>query len=189
MGSPAIKNIWARVAMRRVRAFPPDERDPLLERIDRATQNLIARTRSDEWLAIDQALTVCDALVAVLGPKRAVGFWSDVVYDSWVGGLLEPLVGKAGGDPLGLVSVAPAAWALSARDCGEVVVVPNPGGGVRLEARDLPPEVRDSLGIQAMYAGALEAMLSHSKLDARVKIHAEGDGPIAFELLFPPGGY
>jgi hypothetical protein len=182
--SPAIKNIWARVAMRRIRAQPPADRLALLERIDRTTQNQISRTRSDEWLPVAAAVTVSDALVEVLGPKRAVAFWSDVVYDSWVGGLLEPLVNNMGSDPLGLIALAPAAWSLSAQHCGEVVVVGDSSGRVRLEARNLPPEVRDSPGIQAMYAGALEAMLAFSKLAAKVEVDASGTGPIAFHLQF-----
>jgi hypothetical protein len=177
--------------MRRIRTFPQDERVRVLDKIPRSTQNTIARTRSDDWLDMELAIEVCDALVEALGNEAAVEFWRDVVYDSWVGGLLGPLVNGRhdtdGSDgeqapTLGLLNLAPAAWSLSARDCGEVVLVEDDNGRVRLEARDLPPRVRDSIGIQVMYAGALKAMLAFSKLSASVEIVASGDGPIAFKL-------
>ncbi|MFO7566187.1 MAG: hypothetical protein R6X02_26310 [Enhygromyxa sp.] len=161
----------------------------MLDQISRTAQNTIARIRADDWLPAELAVEVCDALAEALGSKRAVEFWRDVVYDSWVGGLLEPLLarnnsGSADGPKHGLLTLAPAAWSLSARDCGEVVLVGDSDGRARLEARDLPPYVRESPGIQAMYAGALEAMLAFSRLSASVEIQAEGDQPLAFRLEF-----
>lgn len=184
---PAIKNSWTRVAMRRIRSFPPDDRSRVLDKISRAAQNTIARTRADDWLPAALAVEVCDALAGALGSERAVEFWRDVVYDSWVGGLLEPLLAgdsSPKGPRHGLLTLAPAAWSLSARDCGQVVLVDDGDGRVRLEARDLPPLVRESLGIQVMYAGALKAMLAFSRLSASVEIQAEGDAPLAFRLEF-----
>lgn len=174
--------------MRRIRSFQPDDRNRVLEKVSRATQNTIARTRADDWLPAALAVEVCNALVDALGSERAVEFWRDVVYDSWVGGLLEPLLANGGGGPggarHGLLTLAPAAWSMSARDCGQVVLVDDGDGRVRLEARDLPPDVRESLGIQVMYAGALQAMLAFSRLSASVEIQAEGDRPLAFRLEF-----
>ncbi len=180
---PAIKNSWTRVAMRRIRSFPPEARHRVLDGISRTTQNAISRTRSDDWLLAEQVIEVCDALVNALGAKPAFEFWRDVVYDSWVGGLLEPLLPTMKEGGLGLLTLAPAAWELSARDCGEVVVVPDEAGRVRIEARNLPAVVRDSLGIQTMYAGALKAMMMFSKLSADVEISADGEGPLAFRLV------
>ena len=85
-----------RVAMRRIRSFQPDDRNRVLEKVSRATQNTIARTRADDWLPAALAVEVCNALVDALGSERAVEFWRDVVYDSWVGGLLEPLLANGG---------------------------------------------------------------------------------------------
>jgi hypothetical protein len=177
--------------MRRIRSFQPADRQRVLDKISRTTQDAIGRTRGDDWLAAELVVEVCDALVEALGSERAVDFWRDVVYDSWVGGLLEPLIassnGPGGKGPKhGLLTLAPAAWSLSARDCGQVVLVDDGEGPVRLEARDLPKNVRDSAGIQVMYAGALKAMLAFSKLSASVEIQAEGDQPLAFRLEFSP---
>lgn len=183
MDRPAIKNSWTRVAMRRIRSFQPDDRHRVLDQVSRTTQNTIARTRSDDWLPIALGIEVFDALVDALGTERSVEFWRDVVYDSWVGGLLEPLIASMNEGGLGLITLAPAAWSISARDCGEVLVVGD-GDRVRLEARGLPPIVRESSGIQVMYAGALKAMLEFSKLSASVAIEAEGAGPLAFRLEF-----
>jgi hypothetical protein len=175
--------------MRRIRSFQPEERQRVLDKISRTAQDAIARTRADDWLAVALAVEVCDALFESLGSEPAVEFWRDVVYDSWVGGLLEPLIASSnapggGGPKHGLLTLAPAAWSLSARDCGQVVLVDDSDGRVRLEARGLPPLVRDSPGIQVMYAGALKAMLAFSRLSASVEIQAEGDQPLAFRLLF-----
>lgn len=191
MGQPAIVNSWNRVAMRRIRSFPDDERHGALDLISRATKNAIARARSDEWLPVEHAIEVCDALVSVLGAERAVEFWRDVVYDSWVGGLLESLGGKlredSDEDTLerrndGVLALAPAAWTMSARDCGEIVARRD-DGGMQLEARDLPRQVLASEGIRVMYAGALKAMLAFSGLSASVEI-IENDDDLAFSLTF-----
>jgi hypothetical protein len=190
MSSPAIINSWTRVAMRRIRSFPDDERHQILDAISRKTQNAISRARSDEWLPVEHAIEVCDALVAALGAERAVEFWCEVVYDSWVGGLLEPLGGKLRGDEdedelrernEGVLALAPAAWSMSARDCGEIVATRDENGRLQLEARNLPKQVRESEGIQVMYAGALKAMLAFSKLSASVEIIDEDDR-LAFSL-------
>jgi len=170
--------------MRRIRSFQPDDRHGVLDQLSRTTQNAIAKTRSDDWLPIDRGLEVFNALVGVLGPERAVDFWRDVVYDSWVGGLLEPLITGARDSGKSTLTLAPEAWALSARDCGEIVLVHGEDRSLRLEARDLPPQLRESLGLQVLFAGALKAMLAFSKLDASVEIDAEGEGPLAFKLVF-----
>jgi hypothetical protein len=198
MSNPAIINSWNRAAMRRVRSFPDATRLPILDTITRATQNAIARARADEWLSVEFTIEVCDTLVDVLGADQAVEFWRDLVYDSWVGGLLEPLTSglessaPAGGAPdaeqlrqrnLGVLALAPAAWSMSARDCGEIVVAANEAGSMRLEARNLPPMVRISEGIQVMYAGAIKAMLAFSQLSTHVEIIGSGDA-LAFSLTF-----
>lgn len=173
--------------MRRIRSFQPDDRQRVLDRISRTAQDTITRTRGDDWLPAALTVEVCDALVESLGPERAAEFWRDVVYDSWVGGLLEPLLkgsSESSGPKHGLLTLAPAAWSLSARDCGQVVLADDGDGKVRLEARDLPKSVRDSAGIQVMYAGALKAMLAFSGLSANIEIQADGDQPLAFRLEF-----
>jgi hypothetical protein len=174
--------------MRRIRSFPDDERTRLSEKIPRATQNEIARARADEWLEAEHAVAVCDALVEVLGPDRAFEFWRDIVHDSWVGGLLVPLASKLRPDQdearalgEGVLSLAPAAWSMSARDCGEVVARRDDAGRLQIEARDLPPAVRASVGIRVMYAGAVKGMLGFSRLSADVEI-LDRDDVFAFKL-------
>ncbi len=181
--APGIRNSWTRVAMRRIRSYPDARRHEVLDTISRAAQNAIARLRSDDWLPAEYAVEVCEALLRVLGAEQTVEFWADVVQDSYAGGLLEPLIHQIrSGGASNLLDLAPQAWELSARNCGRVALVVGQGP-LRLEARDLPPQVRDSLGIQAMFAGALRAMLSFSKLDAAVRFRTDApDGSIAFEL-------
>lgn len=188
MSNPAIINSWTRVAMRRIRSFPDDERTRLGDKISRATQNAIARARADEWLAVEHTIEVCDALVEVLGPDRAFEFWRDIVHDSWVGGLLVPLANKLRPDQdevrelgQGVLSLAPAAWSMSSRDCGEIVARRDDEGRLQIEARDLPPAVRASVGIRVMYAGAVKGMLGFSKLTADVDI-LDRDDVFAFKL-------
>ena len=171
--------------MRRIRSFPDDKRHALIDDIPRSTQNAIARARTDALLPAEHAVRVCDALVAVLGSEQAVDFWCEVVQDSYVDGLLEPLVDKLRNGELthGLLDLASEAWRLSSEHCGEVVLATGTDGRVLLEARDLPPTVRASAGIQTMFAGALRAMLAFSKLSANVEIRDQNtDGSIAFAL-------
>ncbi|PRQ07605.1 hypothetical protein [Enhygromyxa salina] len=199
MRNPAIINSWNRAAMRRVRSFPDATRLPILDTITRATQNAIARARADEWLSVEYSIELCDTLVDVLGAERAVEFWRDLVYDSWVGGLLEPLSAGLHSTPdlgdgaeteqleqrnQGVLALAPAAWSMSTRDCGEIVVAADEdAGSMRLEAHNLPPIVRVSEGIQVLYAGAVKAMLAFSKLSTHVEIDTSGD-TLAFSLTF-----
>jgi hypothetical protein len=192
MSNPAIINSWTRVAMRRVRTFPDDERSRMGEKVSRTTQNAIARARADEWLEVEHCIEVCDALVEVLGAERAFEFWRDIVHDSWVGGLLGPLANKmrpAEGEVQaigqGVLALAPAAWLMSARNCGEIVAQRDADGRVQLEARNLPASVRASVGIKVMYAGAVKGMLGFSGLSANVEI-LESDGVFAFKLSLKP---
>ena len=194
MSTPAIINSWNRVAMRRVRSFPDDERLQMLDKIPRESQNAIARAKADEWLPAEHTVAVCDALVEVLGAERAFEFWRDIVHDSWVGGLLGPLANKmkpAEGEIRaigeGILALAPSAWLLSARHCGEIVAERDAEGRVKLEARNLPPAVKSSVGIRVMYAGAVKGMLGFSGLSANVEMLDSGD-MFAFKLsLKPPG--
>ena len=193
MGTPSINNSWNRGAMRRIRSFPDDERMRMTDAIPRRNRNAIARARSDEWLDVEHTLAVCDALVEVLGAERAVEFWRDFVYESWVGGLLEPLAEslRSGMDEgersarRSLLELAPAAWSMSARECGEIVVTRAPDGRVQLEARELPPSVRVSQGLRMLYAGALKAMLEFSRTRASVEIVDDAD-QLAFRVTMKP---
>lgn len=182
---PAIRNNWTRVAMRRIRTFPDDRRRGLLDAIPRETQNAIAHGRPDEWLPAEHAISVCDTILQQLGVEQAVDFWRTIVFDSYAGGLLESLIVGLDEDT-DLLGLAPKAWELSACNCGQVAVVPS-HTGLRLEARELPPGMRESLGIQAMFAGAVRAILAFSKLEAHIQFDAElPEGAIGFELQLGP---
>lgn len=188
MSTPSIINSWNRVAMRRIRSFPDEDRVRMLEKIPRETQNAIAKAKVDDWLPAEHTVAVCDALVEVLGAERAFEFWRDIVHDSWVGGLLGPLANKmkpAEGEVQaigeGVMALAPSAWLLSARNCGEIAADRDADGRLKLEARNLPPAVKGSVGIRVMYAGAVKGMLGFSGLSADVEI-LESEDMFAFKL-------
>lgn len=171
--------------MRRIRTFPDERRRSLLDAIGRETQNAIAHARPDEWLPAEHAIRVCDTIQDQLGVDEAVEFWRTIVFDSYAGGLLEPLIVGLNEDT-DLLELAPKAWELSACNCGRVVVAPS-STGLRLEARDLPPGMRESLGVQAMFAGAVRAILAFSKLEAQIQFDAElPEGAIGFTLQLGP---
>jgi hypothetical protein len=184
---PAIRNNWTRVAMRRIRTFPDERRRGLLDAIPRETQTAIAHGRPDEWLPAEHAIIVCDTIQQQLGVEQSVEFWRTIVFDSYAGGLLEALIVGLNEDS-DLLGLAPAAWDLSASNCGHIAVVPS-RTGLRLEARELPPGMRESLGIQAMFAGAVRAILAFSKLEAQIEFDADlPEGAIGFELQLGPRG-
>ncbi len=182
---PAIRNNWTRVAMRRIRSFPDGPRRKLLDSIPYATNEAISHSLPDEWLPAEHAIAVCDAVLTQLGIAEAVEFWQAIVLDSYAGGLLEDLViGMRDAKTSDLLGLAPSTWELSARNCGQIEVVPS-STGLRLEGRGFPAGLRDSRGIQAMFAGAVQAMLSFSKLDAELDFQANlPEGAIGFELRF-----
>lgn len=182
---PAIRNNWTRVAMRRIRSYPDARRHALLDAIPRATHTAIAQARVDEWLPAEHAVAVCDALLAELGLDETVEFWRAIVFDSYAGGLLESLLTGVD-EQTDLLGLAPAAWQLSAIHCGHIAVVVG-RTGMRLEAHELPNDLRESKGIQAMFAGAVRAILAFSKIDAGVRFDADlPDDAIGFELTLGP---
>lgn len=185
-----IRNSWAKLALRRIRALTAERRDAALAMITAETQAIVGRESAGAFLDAARAVEVCDAVAHVLPPAQALEFWTSMVHDSYVGGLLQPLanVARLGEMDRRLVELAPEAWRLSSRECGTIQVSVTGGARLSIVGEDMPPIVRDSLGIQQMFGGAVRAMLNFGRARAKLSLLGVTDDKLGYEVDFRPGG-
>ena len=134
---PAIRAHYAKLALKRLRAYPENKGAEIRERIAAEALTEIREIASPEWLPVARFIAVCDAIHDVLGEPAAREFWTDLMRDSYDHGLLKPLTvlaqfsaGQSGASKL--LRTAPQAWALSTRGCGEIEVIDEGSAGMRL---------------------------------------------------------
>ncbi len=186
MTQPAIRNSWTKTALRRVRSLPPDVREAIVAAIPPELQNEVRRGRDTDWIELDKAVTVAEAIAAGLGDEGMVDFWAELIADSYAGGLFRQLVAKAiniGSDGTRLLKLAPQAWGLSSRDCG-VVVTEKTETGVTVRSQDFPEAVLRSGAFDALFRGALTAMGAFGKRRPEI-ITAHGDEGFVYQVRVP----
>ena len=192
--SPAVRAHYAKLALKRLRAFPEGKGAEIREKIGTETMTAIREIASGDWLPAARFIAVCEAILLVLGEDAAREFWAELMRDSYAHGVLKPLtmlmsfsLGQSGAARL--LSTAPRAWSLSTRGCGDIEVVDDGQPGMRLRGVDLIPEILHSHGFICLFYGACRAMLElfKSRGDVRVYEHqpAGADRPqLAFEIVF-----
>ena len=156
MTQPAIRNSWTKTALRRARSLPPETRESIVAAIPEDVQNKVRRGRDADWIPLEEAVVVAEAIATALGDEGMVDFWAELIADSYAGGLFRQLVAKAiniGSDGTRLLKLAPQAWALSSRDCG-VVVTEKSDTGISVRSQDFPEAVRRSLSVSGPGWGA-----------------------------------
>jgi hypothetical protein len=142
--------------------MPPAQRTPILAAIPAETQEQVRALGTADFIAVEHTVFILDAMQAALGEEAMIEFWVDAVRDSYAGGLFAQLVLRAatlGGDGTRLLKLAPQAWGLSSRNCGEVKSLTLGNGEYRLYSDDFPPQVVASPGFASMFIGAIKAML------------------------------
>lgn len=191
--SPAVRAHYAKLALKRLRAYPEGKGAEIRERIDAGHLATIREVASADWVPVAAFIEVCEAILAVLGEPAAREFWTDLMRDSYDHGVLKPLtmlaqfsLGQSGAARL--LRTAPKAWALSSRGCGDIEVVED-GGPMRLRGVDLIPEVLHSRGFSCVFYGGCRAMLElfKSRGEVRVYEHVPGDAgrpQLGFEIVF-----
>lgn len=189
--TPAIRAHYAKLALRRLRAFPEARRNEVRERVGADVIAALRDADSLDWVAATTIVAVCDAIYDVLGETTAREFWTDLMRDSYDHGILKPLTMMAGSSVgasavAGLLKTAPKAWELSSQQCGSLELVDAPGG-VKLRSRDLPPEILHSRGFLCVFYGACRAMLDLMKSRGKLEIYAhevEGQPQLGFSIEF-----
>jgi hypothetical protein len=195
---PAIRAHYAKLALKRLRAYPEGKWAEIRERIPADSLTQIREAASPDWLGVEMFLAICESILGVLGDEAARGFWTDLMRDSYDHGLLKPLTAAAqfSSGPSGaskLLKTAPHAWTLSTRACGDIEFVDDGAGAMRLRGVDLIPEILHSKGFACVFYGACRAMLELFKSRGEVRIYEHvppgAERPqIAFEILFERTG-
>jgi len=195
---PAIRAHYAKLALKRLRAYPEGKGAEIRERITADNLALIREASSLSWVPAATMIEVCDAILGVLGEPAAREFWTDLMRDSYDHGLLKPLtvLAQFSLGPTGatrLLRTAPRAWGLSTRGCGNIDFVGEDDApadrGMRLHGVDLIPEILHSKGFVCVFYGACRAMLDvfKSRGEIRVLEHnpTGAERPqLAFEIVF-----
>lgn len=174
--SPAIRAHYAKLALKRLRAYPEGKGSEIRERVGTERLTTIRDAASLDWIPAGTVVALCDAILDVLGEDAARGFWTDLMRDSYDHGILKPLTMLAGfglgkSAVSGLLKTAPRAWALSSQGCGTLEVV-DEAQGIKLRSHDLVPEILHSRGFLCVFYGACRAMLDVLKSRARLEIYA-----------------
>ncbi len=196
---PALRAHYAKLALKRLRAYPEGKGAEIRERVTAGNLALIRETSSVAWLPAEVFIEVCDAILAVLGEAAAREFWTDLMRDSYDHGMLKPLtmlaqfsLGRTGASRL--LRTAPHAWALSARACGSIELTGEEDAaadarGMRLRSVDLIPGILHSKGFTCVFYGACRAMLDVFKSRGEVRVLEQSSidgepGQLAFEIVF-----
>lgn len=180
---PAIRAHYAKVALKRSRAIPGGKGSLIRDRIGESEAARVRKLSSLDWLSVPLTLDICDAILVVLGEEGARNFWAELMFDSYDRGLLKPLTtmardGVEGAEgPAALLHMAPRAWALSSRSCGEIKLVTRPGRSeLQLSSASLLPIIIRSRGFHCVFWGACRAMLDLFRTPGTVEVFREDDG-------------
>lgn len=191
--TPAIRAHYAKLALKRLRAYPEGKGSEIRERVGPARLATIREAGTLDWVPATTVVALCDAILDVLGEDATRGFWTDLMRDSYDRGILKPLTMLAGfglgkSAVAGLVKTAPRAWTLSSQACGTLEVVDD-AAGIKLRSRDLVPEILHSRGFLCVFYGACRAMLDVLKSRARLEIYAhevDGQPQLGFSFQLDP---
>jgi hypothetical protein len=191
--TPAIRAHYAKLALKRLRAYPEGKGSEIRERVGTERLTTIRDAGTLDWVPATTFVALCDAILDVLGEEAAREFWTDLMRDSYDRGILKPLtmlvgfgLGKAA--VAGLLKTAPRAWTLSSQACGTLEVVDD-AGEIKLQSRDLVPEILHSRGFLCVFYGACRAMLDVLKSRARLEIYAhevDGKPQLGFSFQLEP---
>ncbi len=181
--SPAVRANFAKMALRRLRALPDGKGAEIRERVGNGRWESIRAIGLDDWIAFDDMLRLCDAICEALGDEGSREFWTALMLDTYDTGLLQPMAAGVRASHEGaaaaeqLLRMAPAAWGLVTRGCGEIELVDDGSGRLRLASGSLLPEVVRSRGIQALFIGACQSMLDQFRARARIDVAVDADAP------------
>lgn len=183
MSEGAIRAHFSKIAARRLRALPDGKGAEIRSRVAPDFFDRVRAAAADEWMPISEVIVFCDAIAEVLGEEGGREFWTALMLDTYDSGMLRHLVSgvreshQGSEGALQLLRLAPAAWALAARDCGSIALATDPSGGVRLTSGDLHPELVRSRGIHCVFYGACMSMLAQFRVRATIDVHADPDDP------------
>lgn len=172
MGTPAFRANHTKHLIGRIKALPESERERILSGVARARAEVREASIFD-WIDAATHVGIVNGVSESLSRERAVAFWQDLVFDGFGRTLLRPLVqgalGLHGNTPKSLVRMAPRAWSLISRDCGNMSVeLERSPTEIVIELADTPSVVSASTGMLQFLEGGLLAAARRCGRSARV---------------------
>ncbi len=178
----AIRAYFAKIAVRRLRALPGGKGAQVRERMPVGLDGRVRRLSSDDWLPVDEMIAFCDAIAEVLGESAGRDLWTELIGDTYDNGLLRPMMADVRGRLEGgaaaeqLLRLAPQAWAMASRGCGDLSFGEG-DQGICLCSGDLLPELVRSPGVHCLFFGACQSILDQFRVRAEIVVTASPDDP------------
>jgi len=159
-----IRASYAKTVIATMKRRPPEEREPLLERLNPALRRDIRERSLLDWIDAALFAQLAQLVAEVLGPTRAKDFWRDNLLGSLERTLLSPLrlgaIGLYGDVPSSLLRMTPQAWQLVSKNCGRCHTADQPPSGYQLRFTDLPSALCIP-GMCLLWAGGSESCIEH----------------------------
>jgi len=143
---PAIRASVVRDALNFLETFEPRLRSRVLERVPRASREVIAAADRLDWIPVEHDHHIVDAVVDILGRERAMLYWRDGVVDAMGRPLLRNFVSGMfrflGRSPAAVVRIFAKCWPLVFQDLGETHLIATPDGHPTIRLENISPVIR-----------------------------------------------
>jgi hypothetical protein len=127
--------------------FEPGSQRRVLDRVPRASRDVIENTPRSSWISVDHDHWVIDAIIDIFGRPRAIQCWRASLTDlierpllrTFVAGMLVVI----GRDPVRVVGLLVKGWPLVYRDLCDPQLITSSEGELSIQFRDIAPEIRE----------------------------------------------
>jgi hypothetical protein len=186
---PAIRAAITKDFLDTVEAAEPDLMAQITSAVPLTTVGDLTRLTRLGWISMGDHLALNEAAHRVVGDTTFRALWRRSMLRSFDHSTLKPLLDGAvrlfGLSPAGMTKIAPRAWALVSRDCGELVLEPSSRPNeARVVLAHFPPPLFRSRTFIVGLAGAFECFYDLSAVRGEVSITNErpDEGSAVFEL-------
>jgi hypothetical protein len=143
---PAVRASAVRDTLHFLDKFEPGTRAKVMERVPAASREVIESTPRSSWIGVEHDHFTVDAMIEVLGRRRAIECWRDSVADLVDKPLLKTfvsgMVALIGHDPSRIVGLFAKGWPLVYRGLCEPRLIATSGRHPVIRFDHLAPELR-----------------------------------------------
>lgn len=159
--------------------FQPGLRAAVLERVPAPSRDVLETTPRSGWIEVVHDHYTVDAMVSLLGRKRAIQCWSDALATLVERPLLRAFVagmtGLVGNDPIRVLGILAKGWSLVYRDCCEPTVTTDAEGRAVVRFAKIAPEVRRYRHYLDSWEGACRGFARITRLEGEVLFRVAED--------------